>query len=110
MNKLYNPIKYYKKFKKEYLQFVVFVKCGKIYQTFDSDAKIVGYIVDDRLFDGTVKIAKEDFAKILRKLHEAGLNVVLVGSKKRDKFYTSKESLYLKVRAKSKEHFKVPHK
>ena len=29
----YKPVKYYKKFKRDYLQFVVFVKCGAFYYT-----------------------------------------------------------------------------
>lgn len=102
----YNPIRYYKKFKKEYLQFVVFVKCGSVYHTFDSDAKIVAYVDERTIEDGTVKIYKQEFLEVLKVLHEAGLNVVLVGSNKASEFYTSKQSEYMKVRAKSKTFFK----
>lgn len=108
MKKEYKPIRYYKKFKKDYLQFVVFIKGGQYYYTFDSDAKIMCYICHVSLLEGNyVKIKKSDFTDVLKMLHEVGLNVILAGYKNVDEFYTELQSQYMKVRAKSKAFYRA---
>lgn len=52
-------------------------------------------------------ISKRDFSRILKILHENGLNVVLAGYKNVEEFYTIKQSNYMKVRAKSKEYYRA---
>ena len=106
MNK-YNPVKHYKNFKKEYLQFVVFIKNGKHYCTYDSDAKIVSYICNMPLVEESIKIPKEQFGEIVKVLHDNNLNVALAGSKNVSEYYTHKQSRYMKVRAKSKEIYRA---
>lgn len=105
--KKYNPIKHYKNFKKEYLEFVVFIKNGSYYCTYDSDAKIVSYVNGMPLVDGHIQIKKEQFSEMIKTLHKYGLNVVLAGSKNTNEYYTDKQSCYMKVRAQSKEKFKA---
>lgn len=104
----YKPVKYYKKFKRDYLQFVVFVKCGAFYYTFDSDAKIMVYVCNYALNeDGSIKIKKEEFFSILKILHQNELNVILAGSKNVSEYYTDKQSQYMKVRARAKAHVRA---
>lgn len=98
----YNPIRYYKKFKKEYLEFIVFVKCGLYYYSYDADARMIYYCLGKDVYSNTFKIEKFQFQKILRILHEKNMNVVLVGSKNTREYYTEKESTIKKLKKTAK--------
>lgn len=47
MSKRYNVIRNYKFFKSQYKYFVIFIKCGEYYYTFDSNAKIMMYLTNN---------------------------------------------------------------
>lgn len=104
MNK-YNPLHYYKEFKKEYLEFILFVKCKDYYYTYESDAKIIYYLIKKDCSE-MYKIEKYNFQKMLKVLHDNNLNVVLVGSKNAKEYYTEKESHYSKLKLASKKYFR----
>lgn len=109
-NRKYNSVRYYKKFKRDYLYFVLFIKDGSYYYTYDMDAKIMMYLYNDFDIDLRYRVYKEDFKDVLFKLHESGLNVVLAGWKKSQEFYTFKSNEYLKVKKKAKEYYKTLYK
>ncbi len=98
----YNPIRYYKKFKGEYSEFVVFIKNGEFYQSYDADARIVAFVMNFCLSNNELKVSKYEFVNVLKKFHEAGLNVALAGSKNVREYYTDKQSVYKKVKSLSK--------
>jgi len=106
----YSSIRNYKKFKKEYLYFVLFIKDGSYYYTYDMDAKIMMYLYDDFDIELRYRIYKEEFKDVLLRLHENGLNVVLAGWKYANEFYTCKSNEYLKVKKKAKEYYKFLYK
>lgn len=105
-NKEYSPIRNYKKFKKDYPYFVLFIKNKNYYWTFDSDAKIMMYLLKDYKDDLEYKINKEDFSKIVKMLHDIGINVALAGWKLVNEYYTDKMSEYLDVKKKARIYFK----
>ena len=100
--KKYSVIRNYKVFKKRYLYFLVFVKSGEYYYTFDSDAKIMMYIYDAFREDASFRIEKEKWPLVVSALLEQGLNVVLTGWKNAREYYATKENRYMKYRTKSK--------
>lgn len=102
----YNPLKYYKKFKRDYKEFVVFVKCGEYYYTYDADAKIVSYIFDGSNPQNYVRVKKDNFTKVVKVLLRNNLNVVLVGSKNTREYYTDTMSKYRSIKNKSRLYFK----
>lgn len=104
--KKYSAIRNYKKFKKDYSNFVLFIKCGEYYYTFDSDAKIMMYVYQDVKKDIVYKIEKINFTSVLTKLHNLGLNVALAGWKLSREYYTNKMSEYDKVKRKAKGYYK----
>ena len=104
--KNYSVIRNYKKFKKTYLYFVIFIKCGSFYYTFDSDAKIMMYVFDTYRVDTSFRIEKYKWSNVVNTLLDNGVNVVLAGWKNAREYYTNKENIYAKVRAKSKESYK----
>ena len=103
--KRYNTVHYYKEFKKEYLEFILFVKCKDFFYTYDSDARIVNFLLHKE-DNGEYKIKKINFQKLLKILHRNDLNVVLVGSKNAREYYTERESCYRKIKKMSKQYFK----
>ncbi len=103
--KTYSVIRNYKKFKKDYPNFVLFIKGGDYYYTFDSDAKIMMYVYENAKDENEYKIEKSKFTSVQIKLHRLGLNVALAGWKLSQEFYTDKMSEYQKVKKKAKEYF-----
>lgn len=101
----YNPIRYYKKFKSEYLQFVLFIKCGENYYTYDTDAKIAMHFSGKWTESVEYRIKKTDFASFVRILHYNNLNVVLAGSKNAREYYTDKENKYAHYKKKCKQEY-----
>ena len=75
----YSAIRNYKKFKKMYPNFVLFIKYGKYYYTYDADAKILMYLYGSYTENNSFRIEKEKFKSVLSKLLSSGLNVVLTG-------------------------------
>ena len=106
MRKKYNPLRNYKHFKKEYLYFVVFVRCGDVYYTFDADAKIMMYYFDKYRCEQSFMISKEKFNKVLRLLLSNGINVTLTGWKNAREYYSNKPNDYIRIRTKSKNWYK----
>lgn len=105
--KEYSAIRNYKKFKREYVNFVLFIKAGSYYYTFDSDAKIMMYINNDVKEKMEYKIEKYKFTSTVAKLHSLGLNVVLAGWKLADEFYTDKMTNYPKIKQLAREYYKA---
>lgn len=103
--KTYSAIRNYKKFKKDYVNFVLFIKGGDYYYTFDSDAKIMMYVYQNVYEESEYKIEKSKFTSVQIKLHSLGLNVALAGWKLTQEFYTDKMSEYQKVKKKAKEYY-----
>lgn len=101
MSKRYNVIRNYKFFKSQYKYFVIFIKCGEYYYTFDSDAKIMMYLTNN--YNGThrFRILKEDFKTILSMLLSKGINVVLAGWKLTREYYSQYENKYSKLKNRS---------
>ena len=104
--KKYNVIRNYKNFKKDYLYFVVFIKCKDYYYTFDSDAKIMMYLYDVYREDASFRIEKNKFKDVLSKLLDNGLNVVLAGWKVAREYYSENGNNYEKIKKKSKQKHK----
>ena len=102
----YSVIRNYKKFKKEYLYFIVFVKCKDVYYTFDADAKIMLYLDNVNLVDNKYIIDKKSFKSILNLLLNKGINVVLVGWKNTREYYSNKGNNYMYYKKKSKLFYK----
>lgn len=86
----YEPYNYYKKFKLVYKEFVLFIKNGEYYMTYDRDAKIVSYICKCNFEKPSLAVSKWEFKDLLSVLHNEGLNVVLSGAKKCQEYYTGK--------------------
>lgn len=105
--KEYSAIRNYKKFKSEYVNFVLFIKKGDYYYTFDSDAKIMMYVYHDIKDELEYKIEKYRFTSVVTKLHSLGLNVVLAGWKLANEFYTDKTSDYIRVKRLAREYYKA---
>ncbi|HBA37406.1 MAG TPA: hypothetical protein DCY94_01655 [Firmicutes bacterium] len=105
--KQYSVIRNYKKFKKDYTKFVLFIKGGDYYYTFDADAKIMMFLYDSRNPVLEYRIDKNEFTKVLVKLHSVGLNVVLAGWKLSNEFYTDKTNEYDTIKKKAKEYYKA---
>ncbi len=101
----YSTIRNYKKFKKDYVNFVLFIKGGDYYYTFDSDAKIMMYVYQNVHEDVFYTIARDEFTNVQIKLHSIGLNVALAGYKISKEFYTSKMSEYENIKRKAKEYY-----
>lgn len=101
----YSAIRNYKKFKKEYPYFMLFIKCGEYYYTFDSDARIMMYLYDSPSKEMDFRIEKREFEAVLFTLHAQGLNVVLAGSKITKEYYSSKMNNYMKMKKKGKDYF-----
>lgn len=99
----YSVIRNYKRFKSQYPLFVLFIKYGEYYYTFDSDAKIMMYIFNVYREESSFRIDKNKFKGVLNILHERGLNVVLAGWKNAQEYYSYKTNEYVKIKKKSKE-------
>ncbi len=100
--KQYSVIRNYKKFKKDYPYFVLFIKGGDYYYTFDSDAKIMMYVYDVKNEETSFRIEKEKFTSVVKKLHSLGINAALAGWKISKEFYTDKQSDYNDLKRKAK--------
>ncbi len=107
MRRNYSVIRNYKKFKKEYPEFIVFIKCGKYYYTYDSDSRILMYLYDAFREDMSFRIEKDSFNDVLSRLLESNLNVVLAGSKVAREYYSSKENKYEKMKKMGKDYYKA---
>lgn len=105
LKKNYSVIRNYKKFKSIYPEFVVFIKCGEYYYTYDSDSRILMYLYQTFREDMSFRIEKNRFNSVLYKLHQNNLNVVLAGEKKANEYYTSLESKYRKIKKISKDYY-----
>ncbi len=103
--KTYSVIRNYKKFKKDYPSFVLFIKGGDYYYTFDSDAKIMMYVYENAHEKIEYKIEKNKFASVQARLHSLGLNVALAGWKLSSEYYTDKMSEYQKLKKKAKAYY-----
>lgn len=102
----YSSIRNFKKFKRVYPYFVLFIKDGNYYYTYDADAKIMNYIFKGNMIKNEYKILKSDFKFVLEKLHDHGLNVVLAGWKNSREYYSEKMNNYVKIKKKSKDYVK----
>ena len=98
----YNALRNYKKFKKQYLHFVLFISHGQYYYTYDSDARIMMYLYKSYREPMSFRISKERFPEVLRLLLSNNLNVVVAGWKNAREYYTDKESKYLDLKKKGK--------
>lgn len=107
MKKDYSVIRNYKKFKKEYPKFIVFIKCGKYYYTYDSDSMIMMYLYKSFREDMSFRIEKDRFRIVLDRLLDNHLNVVLAGSKIAREYYSEGEARYDKMRKLGKEYYKA---
>lgn len=105
--KQYSVIRNFKRFKSEYPYFVLFIKSGDYYYTFDSDAKIMMYLFDAYKEEVSFRIEKNRFKSVLNKLHENGLNVALAGWKLSQEFYTYKMNDYENIKKKAKFFYKA---
>ena len=103
--KRYSVIRNYKKFKREYPYFIVFITCKDYYYTSDSDAKIMMFIFESHREEVSFRIEKDKFTYVLKILLSHGLNVVLAGWKNSREYYSEKPNDYLKIKKKSKEQY-----
>lgn len=88
--KRYSTIRNYKKFKSINQKFVVFIKSGDYYYTYDADAKIMMFIFKSYNYElNSFMIQKENFNKVLNILLNQGLNVILAGWKNSSEYYSS---------------------
>ncbi len=72
----YSAIRNYKKFKKMYPNFVLFIKYGKYYYIYEADTKILIYLYDSYTESNSFRMEKEKFKDVLSGLFSNGLNVV----------------------------------
>ena len=106
--KRYSIIRNYKKIKKYNQYFVVFIKCGEYYYTYDADAKIMMYIFNKFNYElNSFRIKKENFNKTVKVLLDNHLNVILAGSKNSREYYCDKFNEYQNIKAKAKYNFKA---
>lgn len=102
----YSVIRNYKKFKSEYKNFVLFIKCGDYYYTYDSDAKIMMYFYDTYRETASFRIEKIKFKSVLNYLLKNGINVVLAGWKNTREYYSENLNEYEKIKRKAKLKYK----
>ncbi len=74
----------YEKIKNEYLEYVVFIKSGKFYITFNKDAYIVGGIFNYKIINSKVGFPINSLAKVINKLENMKINYIVDNDEKKN--------------------------
>ena len=67
----------YLELKKDFKEYVVFIKCGKFYRTYDEDAIIMNYLLCYQIMDNRLGFPLEGLFKVKNKLKSECINYVI---------------------------------
>lgn len=72
-----NMYEKYLELKKDFKEYVVFIKCGKFYRTYDEDAIIMNYLLCYQIMDNRLGFPLEGLFKVKNKLKSECINYVI---------------------------------
>lgn len=99
---IYNPYKLYDKHKRDYPNYILFIKKNNQYITYQNDSRILYYLTRYKTEEQSFVIDKKQFYLLIEILNENHLNVALAGKSKIKEYYANAFNEYNILKRKSR--------
>lgn len=96
----------YKKYKKDYKNFILLIAKDDYFYTFQNDLKILSLLFNKQSIENYIKFKKDKLKIVVKKNFDAGINTCIISKSKCTEYYTNKPSNYEKIKSQAKKYYK----